>query len=218
MRVLITGVSRGIGQALFAHYDAAGADVLGTVRSAHPADPRLCALDVTQAGQFAGLADATRDKPLDLLVCNAGVYPDKGLGLETGIDPSVWAQGFAVNVTGVWMTVQTVLSALRLSPAPKIAIISSIMGSSARAPGGSYVYRATKAAVTNLGRNLAADLASERIAVGIYHPGWVRTDMGGTNADIDLASSVAGLTARFDALGPDTTGTFTSWDGTAIDF
>jgi NAD(P)-dependent dehydrogenase (short-subunit alcohol dehydrogenase family) len=53
------------------------------------------------------------------------------------------------------------------------------MGSSERAPGGSYIYRASKAAATNLGRNLATDLAPRGIAVGIYHPGWVRTDMGG---------------------------------------
>jgi NAD(P)-dependent dehydrogenase (short-subunit alcohol dehydrogenase family) len=75
------------------------------------------------------------------------------------------------------------------------------MGSSDRAAnGGSYIYRASKAAATNLGRNLATDLAPRGIAVGIYHPGWVRTDMGGTGADISLEESVAGLMARFDAL------------------
>jgi aspartate kinase len=66
------------------------------------------------------------------------------------------------------------------------------MGSSERARGGSYIYRASKAAATNLGRNLATDLAPRGIAVGIYHPGWVRTDMGGSSADISLDESVVG--------------------------
>ena len=111
-------------------------------------------------------------------------------------------------MTGVFLTVQAFLPHLDLSAAPKIAIISSQMGSSARAKGGSYIYRASKAAATNLGRNLAMDLAPRGIAVGIYHPGWVRTDMGGAGADISLEESVAGLMDRFDALSVATTGAF----------
>jgi len=57
------------------------------------------------------------------------------------------------------------------------------------------------------------DLAPRGIAVGIYHPGWVRTDMGGAGADISLEESVAGLMDRFDALSVATTGAFLTWDG-----
>ncbi|MEX0309922.1 MAG: SDR family NAD(P)-dependent oxidoreductase, partial [Tateyamaria sp.] len=83
-----------------------------------------------------------------------------------------------------------------------------------RAPGGSYIYRASKAAVLNLGRNLAADLAGE-VAVGVYHPGWVQTDMGGASADITVDEAVAGLVDRFAALDHSTTGCFETWDGRA---
>lgn len=107
------------------------------------------------------------------------------------------------------------LPMLRLAKAPKIAIISSQMASHTRAPGGSYIYRASKAAVLNLGRNLSTDLASEGIAVGIYHPGWVQTDMGGAEGDITVDASVQGLALRFDALGMATTGCFETWDGRA---
>jgi NAD(P)-dependent dehydrogenase (short-subunit alcohol dehydrogenase family) len=95
----------------------------------------------------------------------------------------------------------------------KIAIISSQMASSERAPGGSYIYRSSKAAVLNLGRNLASDLRDRGIAVGIYHPGWVVTDMGGAAADISVDQAVAGLVARFDALDLSRTGCFETWDG-----
>ncbi|MCW8842366.1 MAG: short-chain dehydrogenase, partial [Rhodobacteraceae bacterium] len=79
-------------------------------------------------------------------------------------------------------------------------------------------YRASKAAALNLGRNLAVDLEHIRIAVGIYHPGWVRTDMGGAAADIDADESANGLMARFDDLSLKETGCFLSYDGTPIAF
>jgi NAD(P)-dependent dehydrogenase (short-subunit alcohol dehydrogenase family) len=97
-----------------------------------------------------------------------------------------------------------------------VAVIASVMGSQARAPGGSYIYRSSKAAAVNVARNLAADLQPEGIAVGAYHPGWVRTDMGGSGADIDVLTSAKGLSARFDALSVASTGCFESYDGTTI--
>jgi NAD(P)-dependent dehydrogenase (short-subunit alcohol dehydrogenase family) len=87
------------------------------------------------------------------------------------------------------------------------------MASHTRAPGGSYIYRASKAAALNLGRNLAADLKADGIAVGIYHPGWVKTDMGGSAADIHVDQAVAGLMERFNALVLDNTGCFETYDG-----
>ncbi len=208
MHIVITGATRGIGAGLAAHYRAAGHEVTGTGRSAG-AD---MSLDVTQPADHAAMAAALEGKPVDLLVCNAGVYLDKGADMETGYAPDIWAQTFSANVTGVFLTIQSLLPNLRAAPAPRLAIISSQMASDTRAPGGSYVYRASKAAVLNLGRNLAADLAGE-VAVGIYHPGWVQTDMGGESAAITVDDSVAGLVERFAALGHETTGCFETWDG-----
>jgi short-subunit dehydrogenase len=65
---------------------------------------------------------------------------------------------------------------------------------------------------------LATDLRDEGIAVGIYHPGWVQTDMGGEAAAITVDQSVQGLAMRFDALNIETTGCFETWDGRAHDY
>ena len=209
MHVVITGAGRGIGDALSRRYRDAGHQVTGTARDGSA----QVALDVADAGQFGALSDYLGDGAVDLLVCNAGIYPDKGQSLEQGYGHEMWSETFAVNVTGVFLTVQSCLANLRRADGARIAIISSLMGSDARAPGGSYVYRASKAAALNLGRNLAADLKPEGIAVGIYHPGWVRTDMGGRMAAIGLDEAADGLVRRFDALSPATTGCFESWDG-----
>ncbi|AEI93295.1 SDR family NAD(P)-dependent oxidoreductase [Roseobacter litoralis] len=207
MTVLITGTSRGIGAGLAAAYRARGDEVVGTTREGD------WPLDVTNPASHAALAQQLSGRPIDLLVCNAGVYLDKAETLDGGFAAELWADTFAANVTGVFLTIQSLLPNLKSANAARVAIISSTMASSERAPGGSYIYRASKAAVLNLGRNLATDLAGQGIAVGIYHPGWVVTDMGGAAADISIDEAVSGLVARFDDLNVNKTGVFETWDG-----
>jgi len=216
MRVLITGANRGIGRAMFDQYSAAGDQVIGTTRGGASGDDWIT-LDVTDRASHRAMAARMGAAPLDLLICNAGVYLDKGQELDRGYPARQWADTFAANVGGVFQTIQTLLPNLRAAKG-KIAIISSIMASSTTAPGGSYIYRSSKAAVLNLGRNLAVDLKPDGVAVGIYHPGWVRTDMGGSTADISVEESVTGLTTRFAALDVSTTGCFEFWDGSTHPF
>jgi NAD(P)-dependent dehydrogenase (short-subunit alcohol dehydrogenase family) len=216
MTVLVTGANRGIGLALARKYAADGVRVIGTHRGAEPAVSAGVTweqLDVRDRESHAALSARLKNVPLDLLVCNAGVYLEKG----GDYPPEKWAETFAANVTGVYLTIESLLPNLRAARG-KIAIISSNMGSDARAPGGSYIYRSSKAAVLNLGRNLAVDLRRDGIAVGVYHPGWVVTDMGGSSADISVEESARGLAERFAALSVASTGCFESYDGTALAF
>lgn len=212
--ILITGANRGVGAALFEHYRAAGAEVLGTARV--PAGD-LLPLDVAEPASVRDLARRLAGRPVKVLVCNAGIYPDRDMNLETGFDAATFAACFATNATGPFLCVQALLPNLRAAAPAKVAIISSQMGSNTRATGGSYAYRASKSAALNIGRNLATDLAGDRIAVGIYHPGWVRTGMtAGTGANVDAHDSARGLAARIDALGPATTGVFETYQGVAL--
>ena len=209
MHVVITGANRGIGHALMSQYQSRGDQVTGTSRTGDG----YFNLDVTDTYGQNAFAAHLSEQPIDLLICNAGVYLDKGQSLEGGFAAQLWADTFAANVTGVFLTVQAMLPNLRLAKNAKIAIISSQMASHTRAPGGSYIYRASKAAALNLGRNLSSDLASEGIAVGIYHPGWVSTDMGGATAPTTVEDSATGLIARFDELDMASTGCFRTYDG-----
>ncbi len=208
MHVVITGASRGIGKEMTKQLRDAGHEVTATSRD-HSADTRL---DVTDPGQQARFAAQLKGRPVDLLVCNAGVYIDKGTTFDE-YSAEIWSKSLATNVTGVFLTVQALMPNLKIAETPKIALMSSQMASHTRAPGGSYAYRASKAAVLNLGRNLASDLRPDGIAVGIYHPGWVRTDMGGDEGDISVQDSAAGLIDEFDLLSVETTGCFHTWDG-----
>ncbi len=213
MSVLVTGASRGIGRALVELYRERGVPVIGTARSPSGAPGEgMMRLDVADPASQAALAEALEGRALDVLVCNAGINPDKGLGLGA-LTAQVFAESFAVNATGAFLTVQALLPNLRAGARPRVAIVSSQMGSSEIASGGSYAYRASKAAAVNLARNLAADLEREGIAVGAYHPGWVRTDMGGPRAAITPRESAEGLAARIDALDLASTGAFETWDG-----
>ena len=175
-------------------------------------------LDVTDPEEMAAAAAAIEDAPIDLLICNAGQYVALGDLDDPEYTYDAWHTMMMTNVAGIFFTVRAFLSRLRQAAEPKIAIVSSIMASSERAPGGSYIYRASKAAATNLARNLAIDLKEQGIAVGAYHPGWVRTDMGGSNATVDVEDSAKGLMQRFDALSLATTGVFEDYRGEAIPF
>lgn len=216
MHVLITGANRGIGLQLARDLSARGDTVLATARGTdHPDIDGVTwlNLEVTKPTSHDALAKTLDGAGLDLVVCNAGVYLDKDHELAEGYAADLWADTFAVNVTGVFLTAQNLLPNLQAAKAGKIAIIGSNMGATSRAPGGSYIYRASKAAVLNLGRNLATDLRGLNIPVGVYHPGWVRTDMGSDAAEISVQEAATGLIARFDALNMQNTGCFESWDG-----
>lgn len=204
LRTLVTGASRGIGAALVTEGTARGHAVQGTTRGGGDLH-----LDVTDPADQAAVA--ARTGPLDLLVCNAGVFLDRGKDLRTLTADDLNAT-FAANVTGVFLTVQAHLD--NLSRGGRIAVIASQMGSSTQASGSAIAYRTSKAAAINLGMNLAAALRADGIAVGIYHPGWVRTDMGGSSAATSVEDSARGLWDRFETLDMTRSGTFETFDGT----
>ena len=148
--VLITGASRGIGLALATAYTARGDAVIGTARvpgkatalaalSGPGPKPRVVALDATSPESLAALTAATSAHAVDTLIVNAGQLEGRG-GID---DPAnsfeVWSRILAVNVTGAFLTVKAALPALAKAKGARIAIISSVMGSSSRPAGASVI-------------------------------------------------------------------------------
>jgi len=220
-RILITGANRGIGRALAETLSGRGYEVIAASR--RPAEPPLEApglrrldLDVTDPGSITAAAAALADEPLDIVVNNAGIFGPRGAGLGR-IDDAIWHAVFATNVIGAYRVSEAFLPHLRRGRDKKLVTISSRMGSmGANTSGGEYVYRSSKAAVNAVMRSLAIDLAAEEITVTVLHPGWVRTDMGGPAATLDVATSAAGLATVILGLTPADSGGFFDYDGSPL--
>ena len=224
---LITGANRGIGLELARHYAKSGATVLATARDPEAAADlaqlkklhpslEIFALDVADKASIDRLAATLAGRPIHRLVVNAGVMGARGGMADATNTAKLWADVLAVNVTGVYFTVAALAANVAAAADGRIAIISSRMASSTAAAGSSYLYRASKAAAANLGVNFAAELKGQGVAVGVYHPGWVKTDMGGAGADIAPAVSAQGLAQRIEHLSLATTGVFEDYAGAAI--
>jgi NAD(P)-dependent dehydrogenase (short-subunit alcohol dehydrogenase family) len=117
------------------------------------------------------------------------------------------------NIAGPFFTARAFLKQLKLSKTPKICIISSFMGSQHHQGASAYFYRASKAGANNIMVTLANELKASGVTVASFHPGWVKTDMGGSNADITPIESATGLLQRFQSLTMAKSGSFINFDG-----
>lgn len=227
-KVLITGANRGIGLEMARQYAADGWRVYACCRQPEraPALSRLAAdtagrlsvhpLDVTNAAQVAALSAVLGDDSLDLLINNAGIYgqDDAGFG---NTDVAAWLRTFEVNAIAPLKIMEALVDAVARSRRRVMACVSSKMGSMAdNRSGGSYVYRSSKAALNAVVMSAAVDLRRRGIAVVALNPGWVKTDMGGPNAEITVTESVTALRALLDRVGPADSGRFIDVDGTTI--
>ncbi len=213
--IVITGASRGIGLELARQYTAAGNEVIRTVRDADKADTSIgtaMTLDVTSADSVASFAAALGDRPVDLLINNAGVSGPARQS-ATDMDFDGFQTVIDANVFGPLRVTQALLPNLRKASGAKVAVVSSRMGSLALAQSGSVAYRTSKAAVNMAFKLLSGELKGEGIAVMMLHPGWVRTDMGGAGADIDVETSASGIRTVLGELNIGNTGSFRAYDG-----
>ncbi len=225
--ILITGANRGIGLELSEQFAEDGWQVLACCRN--PADAgelqalsdkglaiEIQALDVTNYEQMAALADQLGNRPIDILLSNAGIYGSKGTGFGD-IDAQEWRQVLEVNTIAPLMLVQEFVKQVAASQQKLVAIISSKVGSIAdNSSGGSYIYRSSKTAVNQVVKSLSIDLADRGISVISLHPGWVQTEMGGPNAEISTGESVSGLKGILQTAGLAQSGHFIEYDGNSI--
>lgn len=237
--VLITGANRGIGLALARQYSADGDEVIGCCRDREKAEAlkalaatsegrvRIEQLDVADEASIASLKRALGDKPIDILINNAGVNGTPKAQSANCIDPDGWMTTLRVNALSPMLIAQAFRDNVRRSSEKKLVAITSDFGSTGIDWGSTsnaserYAYRASKAALNNGMRALSRDWAGDGILVGILNPGFVRTDMGGARAaaspaGISAEDSARGLAQRIAELTPTTSGAFQDYRGETI--
>ena len=225
-RILITGANRGLGLEMARQLAERGDEVLATCRQPQNA-PALAALaaahdglevlplDVASANSRAALvaALAERGAALDWLVNNAAI--STAGGQLTGLDEAELNEMFRVNCVAPLMLTRELLPFLKRGRAPRVIHISSGAGSLELAAGSrsNAGYSASKAALNMIARKQALAWREEGIIVYALGPGWVRTDMGGPNADIGVEESISGCLRVIDGLTMDDSGDFGNYTG-----
>ncbi len=214
MRVFITGGNRGIGLQLATQLSEQGHEIIVACRKASPALAGLAVdiiegFDVTKFSAFPGLLSQLKEKPIDLLIHNAGIMERTAVG---DLKPEAIVRQFQVNSMGPLLLTDSLLPVM--ADGARVAIITSRMGSIAdNTSGGSYGYRMSKAAVNAAGKSLAEDLKDRGISVNLLHPGWVKTDMTGNTGHLTPEESARLLIERMAEMTLEDTGRFVHASG-----
>ncbi|WP_395372928.1 SDR family oxidoreductase [Marinicella sp. W31] len=206
---LITGANRGIGLEIARQLQQQDYQVIALCRQPSAELESLGVeivtdCDVTDDAALDQLSAQLSDKKIDLLINNAGIL--KGMNLDS-LDYDAIRQQFEVNAIAPLKVTQKMLPHLQENA--KVAIITSRMGSMGDNTSGShYGYRMSKAAVNMVGKSLSLDLQDRGIAVGLLHPGYVKTGMTGGNGEIEAPQAAQGLIQRMHELNLQNSGGF----------
>lgn len=234
--VFITGAGRGLGLALARLYAVQGWAVHAACRNpdaatglhdlaqAVTAPVTVHELDMERADHVAATSARLGDTPVDVLLHVAGYFGSKSLDEPGGMTPfgttlyDDWERLFRVNVAGVMRLSEALVDNVAASQERKIVAISSRMGSIGGSTGQMYGYRASKAALNAIVKAMSIDLADRGISTLTLHPGWVKTEMGGSNATLPAEESAANIAGLIAALTPQTTGRFCDHQGNPLEW
>lgn len=228
MNLLITGTSRGIGLEMVRYSMERGWRVFACCRNPQQAESllSLAALaperisvhiaDMSELATLQALAYELRNEAIDMLINNAGIYgSDKNSFGE--VDSAGWLQAFQINCIAPLKLAEALREQVAISDRKIIACLSSKMASMAdNGSGGSYIYRSSKAALNAVVKSMAVDLRPQGIKAVALHPGWVKTEMGGSQAEISTRESVTRMFASLLALKMSDSGRFIDIDGSDI--
>lgn len=198
---LIIGASKGLGLALAGEFVKRGWDVTGTVRGtqrtglhdvADSSEGRLTVetVDIAEPEQVAALGQRLADRTFDLLFVNAGIT--RGDVPVGEVPTDVFTEVMVTNALSPMRAIESLK--VLVPPTGTLAIMSSSQGSiSLNTNGGHEVYRASKSALNQLMRSYAARNADDTRTLLLINPGWVRTDLGGSDAVLGIEQSIPGV-------------------------
>ena len=225
--VMVTGANRGLGLEFVRLWLEAGNRVyalarrpqssagLEALRARFGETLAVQSCDVADDASVRSAADAVASgwERVDVLLNNAGTYGQRAASLES-IDFDDVRRVFDTNTLGPLRLSRALLPQLRRGVEPRIVHITSLMGSiQDNEGGGSYAYRMSKAALNMASCNLAHELRGDGIISAVLHPGWVRTDMGGSSAPLEIDDAVRAMIRTIEGLDTTRSGGFFDRNG-----
>lgn len=218
--VLITGANRGIGLEMARQYAAAGDEVIAAVRKPDEAKAlkdidgkvRVEQMDQGDFDSIASLKQRLGDAPIDIAIMNAGWVGGAKQGVDD-FDIAEWHRTLDINTIGPLLLARALKPNLEASGNGKLMNVSSQLAASTWPMGGMLIYSTTKAAMNKVTQILAIDWKDAPITVAVMHPGWVKTDMGGPNAQLTPEESASGIRDVIAAMTKADSGKFYKWNG-----
>jgi NAD(P)-dependent dehydrogenase (short-subunit alcohol dehydrogenase family) len=227
--ILITGANRGIGLALTAELLKGGHRVIATARNPAKAGDlvklgkagalEIIKLDVTSDESVKAAVAKVKESAgaLDVLVNNAGVFPENGDESIFEMKLEYFREAYETNVIGVARVTRKFVALLEKGKNPRIVNISSGAGSvTAKDDNGYYAYSASKAALNMVTRAMAAEFRPLGICVVAMTPGWVKTEMGGPNAPLAPEESARAIAKTITTLTMEKTSMFIERRGAEV--
>ena len=224
--VLITGTNRGIGLELVRRYLHEGWQVYACCRNPQTADElraltadnplSIHALDLLDESSIEVLKQDLQGKPLDLLVNNAGMGGDKNRQSLGNMDYRAWLNMLQVNTLGPLRVMEALLDNLLAGEQKHVVTISSALASIAHQQGYMLAYSSSKTAVNSVMKSLSCVLEDQGVRVNVLSPGWVRTEMGGPEAELTAKQSAGRIYQNIASLDAQDTGLFLDHDGHII--
>ncbi len=215
--VVVTGANKGIGLNFCKQYSAQGYRVTAVVRTPseelQALDVKVISdIDVSNADDVATLANYLHGDKIDILINNAGIFHN-----ETLADMDFAAIEKQISVNSIAPIRITHALQQNLGIDAKVAMITSRMGSITDNGSGGYIgYRMSKAALNAASVSLAHELKDKKIAVGLFHPGFVQTQMVNFAGDISPETAAERLIKRIDELNLSNTGGFWHSNGETL--
>ena len=215
--VVVTGANKGIGLNFCKQYSAQGYRVTAVVRTPseelQALDVKIISdIDVSNTDDVATLANYLHGDKIDILVNNAGIFHNETLA---DMDFAAIEKQISVNSIAPIRITHALQQSLGIDA--KVAMITSRMGSIADNGSGGYIgYRMSKAALNAASVSLAHELKDKKIAVGLFHPGFVQTQMVNFAGDISPETAAERLIKRIDELNLSNTGGFWHSNGETL--
>ena len=222
--ILIIGANRGLGLEFAKQYSNENHNVFATTRSKNDSKElnlikniKVFELDLNSDESLDNFVRDISSQKIDILIHNAGIFRDEQL--EEDLDINAWMNEMRINAVVPIILARKLKSNIQMGSDKKIIFISSQMGSiDDNYSGRFYFYRSSKSALNSAAKSLSIDWREDGISILILHPGWVKTDMGGDNAKLEIPDSISQMIRVIQDLNLDNSGSFVNYAGKTLEW